>query len=212
VIGATNRFTKVNRSNRYLGRHMPAVVAKVAARFVDTAIACLDFVRRIRNTARLEWREINASDPALTGIWQDHPAHLLLAQRTPDVLNWRYTINTASIPWSIWLACDVQGSPQGYVVWRQNDGIAEVSDFYCRAPESGTRELLVSFCWSMRSYPSISAVSVAFFGSGVVTELIRSAGFWPGHGGQPIVVRAAKPEDVPPPSAWYFTHFDVDAD
>lgn len=212
VVGSTRRYTKVQRSAPYLRQRLPALVATLTAYLLNPSITCLDMLRRMRGGARLAWREVNSSDPVFEQIWQDRPPHLLLTKRTPDVLTWRYPSNETSAPWRFWIASDGQDSPLGYVVWRQVDRLAQISDFFCRAPESNLCALLVSFCWAMRGNASIAGVSASFFGSQLVIDAIRDAGFRPSKGGQPIVVAARMPEAVPPASAWYFTPFDEDAD
>ncbi len=191
VIGSTCVYTKVQRSAHYLNTHHAAVGRarrRLRCRCCDPVPGQLPALARRCTSGVAGGQRLRSS---IDKIWEGHPENLLLAQRTTDILEWRYPIGGPTAPKRIWLASDASGSPQGYVVWREVDGLRRhrrlllqnARDQHARAPRrllSGDAPVPLNPC---------CVASIFRFGCGEQDG--RAAGFLPRRGGQAIVVKAA---------------------
>jgi len=124
----------------------------------------------------LTWSEQTSFGADFEKIWQAREAELVVGERSPSALHWRYSSFDSDSPWHLSLATDSSNAPIGYVVWRQREGIAMVSDFFCSNVDGATEALLQSFVGYVRHFP-VHRVSLEFYGREHVVSALAACGF-----------------------------------
>jgi hypothetical protein len=150
-------------------------------------------------------------DPAIDDLWARRSAHLLLGERSAALLHWRYG-RAGRGDWKLCLARTPDGQPVGFLVWRLNDGMADIGDFYSVDPARQTAALLNAFCRFARTQGAHS-VSLQFFGARAVVDQIARAGLRARAEPCLVVVDtgAAGVPELADAERWYLTAFDDDA-
>ncbi len=214
VLGTLTRYTKVIRSMSYWRDRLPRWVVPSVAIAVDALIACADISRGWMYGRDWLWSEHANFGPELEKIWQGRDVDVIIGERRPPVLGWRYSSFDPDSPWHISLATDSSSAPLGYVVWRRRNGIAMVSDFFCINASRSTRALLQSFASYIRQFP-VDRLSLEFFGLSSVVAALTACGFV-ARDRSPIVVIAHTDEELHAVSlssnGIYMTSFDRDHD
>jgi hypothetical protein len=211
-LGASQRYVKVLRWLHLLARYMPAGAAALLCTLAEPGRRLYEGVRRLANRPVLHSRVAAWDDPAIDAIWARRPRDLLLSERSASMLAWRFADATGK-PWRLCIASDSDGVPQGYVVWRLQDRVAEVGDVFAAMPTRHLTPLLLSF-FRMASAEEAASVSMEFTGPSHLVACLRRAGMT--HRGDPSPVFAVPPREgatlVVNADRWYLTRFDNDAD
>jgi hypothetical protein len=175
------------------------------------ALRASDRVRSLSRGEVLHCKSITFDDPCIDAVWAHRPANMLLAERTRPMLAWRYGVAERG-DWAVVAVHNRAGTVKGTVTWRLNDGVADIGDFFCVAPETATADLLLSFSRYARRHGAHSA-SLEFFGNGAVEAEILRAGFRPRGNCEPVFQSAtdASPMRIDRQDLWYITSFDNDA-
>lgn len=211
LAGAAVRHAKVLRTRQHLQQRLPSWAAALAAPFADAALMLLDAWRALSHADGLQWRATTLDDPGLQEIWRScQRSGLFVSERSGSHLKWRFT-GVGAANWRVAVAYRRNGQAQGYVIWREADGIAHVGDLFCRTPLQGTRALLVGFSRHARAQ-GLRALSIEFLGHEAITQALAAAGFSARPDSVPVYVTGGLAAEVPGPAQWYFTAFDSDAD
>lgn len=175
------------------------------------ALALVDQWRALTAGPRLHCVTSGFDDAALGTLWQQRPADLVLGDRSPALLRWRYGLPGRG-DWQLCRVDDRAGRPVGQIVWRAVDGRAELGDFFTVDPASLTAPLLTAVCRAARA-AGLHSVSLEFFGAPAVLQALQAAGFRPREEPDPVVMAAVAGSDSLPtdPARWYLTSFDNDA-
>lgn len=210
-LGSLTRYTKLIRSASFLQLRMPGWAVPLAAAAVDVALATGDVVRSWRRGARLRWSEGTSFGPEFDEIWNRRQTDLVTGERSSTTLRWRYASNSRPDAWKISLAADSTGTPFGYVVWRQREGIALVSDFFCADIERAAGDLLQSFAMHVRRFP-VHRISLEYFGRPAIANELMLRGFVAREQSTIVVVEHGPASQVPriTPDAVFMTTFDRD--
>lgn len=209
-LGVVRRHAKLLTSRNKLARHAPAWMAAACAPMLDRALELRDWLRGPGSATRLDCTDSDWHDVAIDAIWNRRSPGRLLSERTSHMLRWRFG-HPARGAWRICVARDIWGAPQGYVVWRVDDGFAEVGDFFSIDQDSQTMSLMLAFTRLMRE-ARVRSISVEFFGSAHVEAQLRAAGWVTRPELLPVFTGRTMPSALPPQDAWYLTRFDSDAD
>lgn len=211
-IGAVQRYVKVLRWQYLLARRVPSWMAHLLSALVEPARRVFETARRAVNLPWLHWRECGWSEPALDSIWSRRPADLLLSERSAAMLDWRFG-DAPGAPWRLGIAADAGGTPQGYVVWRLHDRVAEVGDVFAVDPARHLAPVLLCF-FGAAAGEGAASVSVEFAGPPALLSCLHRAGMAPR--GQPSPVFDVPPREGAEPAVeadrWYLTRFDNDSD
>lgn len=212
--GALIRYTKLIRSKGYFDARMPAWFSTPLAALADLAIACIDLARDRLVGRRLVWAEVSAFDQTFDEVWRRaRSPQLIIGDRSSRSLAWRYLPGDGPT-WTLSVARE-RGSdvPVGYMVWRQVNGTAMTSDFFCTDVERSVSALLRSFVVHLRRF-SVQRISLEFCGHRSVRDALTACGFAPreqslvvlvDHGGQGDgAAHAISPDAV------FMTSFDRD--
>lgn len=209
-FGDIRRYAAPLSSRTFLARHMPTWIAHAAASLVDIALRLREGYRHRRAPERLFCRPVEWNHPAIDELWSRRPATLLLSERSGELLRWRFAAPGRGA-WRLCLGTDGRGIPQGFVVWRDRGGLAEIGDFVATDPARWTAPLLRAFIDVARDAAQRS-VSVEFFGAEEVVEQIQQAGLGLRPERRSIFTSKGLPPGLAEPTAWYITTFDDDAD
>lgn len=178
ALGALTRYTKLIRSETFWRARLPPWMVPPVAVAVDAVIALADISRGWFYGRHLYWSEQSFFGTEFEKIWQGRGPKILIGDRSPDALQWRYPLSDPDGPWQVSLAMDRSSIPIGYVVWRNGDGHALISDFFVSATDGSFRALMQSFICYLRGF-SVQRVSLEFFGCSSVTTALAACGFAP---------------------------------
>lgn len=209
-LGAMRRFAKPLATRAQLSKRMPGWLAGPIAPLLDQMLRVADAARALRERPRLRCRAARWDDAALGEMWSQREPSLLLSERTASMLQWRFGRHERG-GWHLCLATDAAGKARGYVVWRLNDGFAEIGDFFALDPARLTAPLMLAFTRLARSSGAAS-MSVGFFGCPAVEEQLQRAGLQLRPGESPVFKAPGASADLDSTECWYLTAFDNDAD
>lgn len=212
--GALTRYTKLIRSASYLSARVPPWIASPLAAIADAAIACADHARDIYFAGRFRWSEHRSFGSDFQEIWDGRQTDILTGDRSPTALSWRYASSDAECPWNFSVATDRMGNPIGYVIWRQLNGIALVSDFFCSSLDRSVRALLQSFAVYVRRF-AVQKISLEYLGGQQVAAALKACGFEPREQSRVVVVDNATDkltESLMSSGRVFMTGFDRDHD
>lgn len=209
-LGFVQRYAKPLRTHGQLARRLPAVLAGAVAPFVDTGLRLRDEWRTALQRPALRCRTVDWSDARVDALWAQRPQGLLLSERSQAMLRWRFG-GAERGEWRPCLAHDSAGVLRGYVVWRMNDGFAEIGDFFSAEPETMTAALMLAFTREARRAGAAS-ISVSFFGAGAVARELQRSGMTPRPQQAPLFKLPGDDPALDEPERWYVTGFDNDAD
>jgi GNAT superfamily N-acetyltransferase len=212
AFGNLTRYTKVLRSESFWRTRLPRWIVPLVAIAVDAMLACADIGRGWLYGRHWQWSEQTGFGPELEEIWQGRGVQVMAGERTPSILHWRYSSSDPASPWRISLATDPSNAPLAYVIWRQRNGIAMVSDFFCCDAVRSSRALLQSFIGHVRQFP-VHRVSLEFFGHASVVAALAACGFV-ARGQSPILFIENTRDEMHSgrlsPNAVFMTSFDRD--
>jgi hypothetical protein len=210
-LGAVRRYAKPLGTRHRLAQYVPIGVAASVAPVVDGALRLRDRARSSCG-AQLSCEAAAWDDEVFDDVWIRRPPGLLLAERSGRLLRWRFA-TPAAAGWRACAARNDQGVVQGYIVWRDIAGFAQIGDFFTIDPGSLTTSLMLAFA-RYATYAGVQTISVEFFGSSVVADQLRRAGMVMRRDhapvfalGNPNAALALESSDV-----WYLTEFDNDGD
>lgn len=176
TVGHITRYTKVVRSNDYWRRRLPPWLVWPVALVADAAIACADLSQISLRGERFRWCEQAEFGAEFDEIWSQRPADRVFGERSRVALAWRYSTASGNRSWRTMVATDRTGRPAGYVVWRERNGAAMVSDFMCTGPDARLQTFLRSFSWHLRQY-HVDRLSLEYFGNEDVVDSLLDCGF-----------------------------------
>lgn len=177
AFSALTRYTKVIRSASYWRGRLPQWIVPTVAVAADALIGIVDVSRGLLYGRHLTWGERNSFGADFKEIWEARNVpDLVVGERSASALQWRYSSSDPASPWRLSIATDSSKTPMGYVIWRQCNGIAMVSDFFCRNVDSASKALLQSFSRYVRRFP-VHRVSLEFFGCDRVAAALGACGF-----------------------------------
>lgn len=209
-LGVVRRHAKLLASRTKLEARLPAWIAACGAPVLDGCLAVRDRLRRFAVTPRLECAASDWDDPSIDEIWSGRASHHLYSERSPRMLRWRFGLPERG-PWRICIARSADGAPHGYVVWRVDDGFAEIGDFFSLDPESLTLSLLLAFTRLARRQ-KVRSISAEFFGATGIEAQLQAAGWRPRPETLAVFTGRTAPDGLLTQEALYFTRFDNDAD
>lgn len=211
-IGSSQRYVKVLRWQHLLARHMSAGAATLLSTLAEPLRRLYEGVRRLGTRPLLRGRSAAWSDPAIDDIWARRSTELLLSERTASMLAWRFA-DAPGASWRLCIASDSGGVPQGYVVWRLIDGIAEIGDLSAADPAHHLAPVLLCF-FGIAAAEGAVTVSMEFTAAPQLLAGLKKAGMVPrGSAGPVFTVPPADGEEaVADADRWYLTRFDNDSD
>jgi hypothetical protein len=155
-------------------------------------------------------QDVGFNAAMLERVWAQHPPEMLLSDRSPALLRWRFGSMSGG-EWRLCMALDRAGDAIAYVVWRLHGKVAEVGDFMSIDVKRWTAPLMHAFARHARE-GGADAVSLMFFGSPDVIAGLKAAGYRLREEGLPVFVAKSSVEGSAEPRRWYLTGFDEDAD
>lgn len=209
-LGTVQRYAKLLASREHLGQLTPPWLARCSAPLADWGMRARDAMRSARARTHLTCAPAGWDDPAFDALWQRRPAHLLLSQRTGELLHWRFGAPGRGV-WRPCVARDDSGAVQGYVVWRSDKGFAEIGDFFTVDPDRLTAPLMLAVARLARQ-AGMRSISVEYFGSSAVEQQLLDSGMVVRPEQLPVFTAADAPAELRTPQHWYLTRFDNDAD
>jgi hypothetical protein len=184
--------------------------AVVVAPLADAALRLADAVRSLALRPRVQLREAGFDAPALVALWAARTPAMLLSERSPRMLAWRYA-SASRGTWRLCLAHDGAGAAVAHIVWRLRRGAAEVGDFLAVDARRWTASTMDAFAQHARRCGADS-VTLMFFGDPEVVAGLRAAGYRLRDEGEPLFVIAPSIAAASEPQRWHLTAFDDDAD
>ena len=210
--GGLLRYAKVLNGEHPSVQGWPPALRALLMPAVGVALWVAELWRALTLKPHLRVTAASFDDPALDAIWARRPQDLLLGERTPAMVRWRYGY-TGRGDWSVCLARTSSGEAAGMLVWRLRDGVADIGDFFCIDPRRMTASLLNAFCLFVRPLGAHS-VSLEFFGATEVVEELGRAGLRCRGEASAVVmdIAAIGMPELAAVERWYLTAFDNDAD
>jgi hypothetical protein len=208
-LGRFSRYARPLSSLRFVQarwRGAAAVVAPVA----DAALRVADALRSLSLRPRVRLHEAGFDTPALAALWAARAPAMLLSDRSPRMLTWRYA-SAARGTWRLCIAHDPTDAAVAHIVWRLRSGAAEVGDFLSVDARRWTAPTMDAFAQHARRCGADS-VTLMFFGDQVVVAGLRAAGYRLRDEGEPLFVIAPSIAAASAPQRWHLTAFDDDAD
>ena len=209
-FGSLRRYATPLSSRAFLARRMPGLLARAVATVVDTGLRAREQLHRRRESDRLDLRAISWTDPLIDALWDRRPRSLVFSERTSRILQWRFAASSQG-QWRLHAAHGTGDEAQGYVVWRNHLGHAQVGDFFSTDPGRWTAPLLRAFVQGARA-EGLRSVSVEFCGARAVTEQLLAAGLAIRPERRQMFTSKMLPSALDTPDIWYVTGFDDDDD
>lgn len=207
-IGLLERYGRLLKLRFVYRSSQQPVWFKLGAPLADALLGAVDGLYRLIRGKRIQARDAAWSTPDIDTIWGQRTPALLLCERNRANLAWRYGPDPASQGWTLTVLS--RGSqPIAYVVWRIEQDIAVVSDYFCAEPESDLLDVLLAFCAHARRHDAC-AISLEFFGSPGVAGSLKRAGFIAKEGGAPVVLQFAPGTAAIAPEQFYLTSYERD--
>jgi len=208
-LGTFHRYTLVLKSKSRLSRYMKPRWVPFFAPIVDRALALRRYWKAHATIPVLSCRASSFSDPAIDRIWAQRPTCLLLSDRSTQVLEWRYSW-TLEKQWRISVFEQADNIDAGYIVWRIEDDLIIISDFFCIDPAKLTRSLLAAFIKHAKA-ENAHSITVNFLGSPQVISAFLDIGFLCSNApGDPVYVANESQINDIPAASWYLTDYDND--
>jgi len=209
-FGSLRRYATPLSSRTFLARRMPGPLASAVATFVDTGLRAREHLHRRRENDRLDLRAVSWTDPLIDALWERRPRSLVFSERTSRILQWRFAASSQG-QWRVHAAHGAGHEAQGYVIWRNHAGHAEVGDFFSTDPGRWTAPLLRAFVQVARA-EGLRSVSVEFCGARVVTDQLLAAGLAIRPERRQMFISKRLPSALDTLDTWYVTGFDDDDD
>ena len=207
-IGLLERYGRLLKLRFIFRNSQPPAWFKLGAPIADSLLSLIDGLYRLIRGNRLQARDTDWSNPEIDAIWGQRAPALLLCERNNANLIWRYGPDPAALGWKL-TVLSRSGQPIGYVVWRNEQGIAVVSDYFSAEPESNLLDVMLAFCAHARRQDAC-AISLEFFGSPGVVASLKRAGFIAKEGGAPVVLQFAPGTEAIAPEQFYLTSYERD--
>jgi hypothetical protein len=208
-LGRFSRYARPLSSHRFVPARLRAAATLVAP-VADAALRLADALRSLSLWPRVQVREAGFDAPALAALWAARTPAMLLSDRSPGMLRWRYA-SAARGTWRLCIAHDRAGAAVGHIVWRLRRGAAEVGDFLSLDARRWTAPTMDAFAQHARRCGADS-VTLMFFGDPAVVAGLRAAGYRLRDEGEPLFVIAPSIAAASEPQRWHLTAFDNDAD
>lgn len=209
--GGQHRYARALTGDHPRVRSLPPVLAMFVKPAVGLALRMVEAWRALTLAPRLHCTAAVFDDPAIDALWAQRPVDLLLGERSAAMMHWRYGLDGRG-DWNVTLVRTSRGQAVGLLVWRLQDGAADIGDFFSIDPSNLTAPMLNAFCRFVRPLGAHS-ISLVFFGSGAVVDQIMRAGLR-SRGESSAVVLDATATNIPElvdVERWYLTAFDSDA-
>ncbi|ASJ74802.1 hypothetical protein [Granulosicoccus antarcticus] len=175
-LGTLTKYTLISASRQRLAQRINRHLLPVAAPILDLTLKCRLIWKNLGLRPALNCREASFDDAELDRIWAQRPPALLVSDRSASMLRWRYCRNGVK-PWRINIMQEPGGVDCGYVVWRLEDGLAVIGDFFSIEPSRLTASLLRAHARSAFAAGAHS-VSASFLGSESITSAFYRAGYF----------------------------------
>src|SRR5215213_4134625 len=212
-VGALTRFVKVLRGRLLIDLYvrnpgLARALSASSALTADPVLRALSRERRGRHSG-LTFERPAAFDERFDDVWEDTwSRHAITGERSADVLNWKYELDTGSpSPYSIFAAVEGGGRVAGYVVYQVKGGVRHVFDIACLESRAAIDALLAGFVVDARREGALGIAFLCLGSLGLLGKRLRSFGFIPRLEDKRL--RVYLPEmhaDVDPlqPDNWYF--------
>lgn len=207
-IGLLKRYGRLLKLRFVFRNNALPLWFKLVAPLGDTLLGGVDRLLRSVHAPGMSARDIAWPAAEIDTLWQQRPRSLLLCERTSQTLAWRYGPDPQSHGWHLTLLSR-RHQPIGYVVWRKEQDIALVSDYFCLDPASRLRSILLAFCCHARRHDTC-AISLEFLGTPEAETALRQSGFIAKEGGAPVMFQLAPGRPPLTPEQVYFTSFERD--
>ncbi|MBL8327844.1 MAG: hypothetical protein JNJ71_03260 [Rubrivivax sp.] len=212
-LGTLPRLGKLLRSAFLLRRQGLEQPPRALTVPMDAALAGFDAAMTQAAGVAWRWREGRFDDALLARLWAARDPTLWLADRSPEVLAWRFSPE-AEAGWQLSLAESARSDQTalGYVVWRRAGELVDIADVLCNAPQEQLASLLRSFARRMRRHTEATALTLEFSGSPALMRQLARAGFVAKETGAAVFGLAPGDERLWAAGPPYFTRFDRDPD
>jgi len=218
-VGALTRFVKILRGrlliDLYVGRpRLARMLSASSALTADPVLRALSRERRGRHSG-LTFERPATFDDRFGDVWEaTWRRHAITGERSADVLNWKYELDTGRpSPYSIFAAVEEGGRVAGYVVYLVKGGVRHVFDIACLDSRATIDALLAGFVVDARREGALGIAFLCLGSLGVLGKRLRSFGFIPRVEDKRLRVYVpAMPADIDPlqPDSWYFVMGDDD--
>jgi len=211
-LGSFDRYAKPLRTRRLLAKRLPAVLAALAAPFVDFALAVRDRVHGF-GTDRLECHDTAWTASEIDALFAQRPGSLLLSVRSARMLRWRFEGTQRGADDDVWqlaICRDRGGVIRGYAVWRIVGGKFEIGDLFAADPQRWTWPLVAALTQRARAEKAASSLSFSCLAPAALASQLRAAGLTLRPDRRPVYIARSAEADAMPAEAWYLTEFDED--
>lgn len=207
-IGLLERYGRLLKLRFIYRNSQPPAWFKLGAPIADALLSMIDRLYRLIRANQMQASDAEWSTSDIDAIWSQRTSTMLLCERSSVHLVWRYGPNPAALGWKL-TVLSRRGHPIGYVVWRLEQGIAVVSDYFSVEPASNLLDVMLAFCGHARRQDAC-AISLEFFGSPSVAASLKRAGFVAKEGGAPVVLQFAPGTEAISPEQFYLTSYERD--
>ncbi|MBN1529453.1 MAG: GNAT family N-acetyltransferase [Thermoleophilaceae bacterium] len=214
--GPLTRYVKVLRTQLLVGAYVrrPRLRRMLSAAGHVTADPVLRAVSRERR-GRLALERPAMFDERFAEVFEATArAHALTGERSAEVLNWKYELDTGRpSPYSILAAVEGDGRVAGYVVYRVKDGVWHLFDLATLGPTQAIDALLSGVVGAARQEGALGVGLLCLGSLGPLGRRLRSFGFLPRVEDKRLrVYLPERPAGADPlrPDNWYFVMGDDD--
>lgn len=209
-LGTLAGYTLVGSSRQKLAQRISSRWLPLATPIVDLALRCRLAWKNLGIRPVLSCRDASFDDPSLDRIWSERLPSLLLSDRSASMLLWRYC-RKDSRTWRVTLMQESGDIDCGYVIWRMDDGLAVIGDFFSVDPVRLTAALLRAHARHAFATGAHS-ISASFLGlESVSSDFLRAGYFLAKSPGERLLVATDMSYGELSLSQCYLTTYDNDA-
>ena len=177
TVGTATMMVRPLRSRPQLRYYVPAVLADTAGFFVDRLLHAYDLQLYLRRTRDMADTQRSSADDSFQRLWDEvKGAQAIVAERTPDHLNWRYANHPLDACNFFCLTERFGGRLRGYVAYSVTaEGKVHVLDAFWASADT-LLPLFVRFVWRMRRLGHAS-ITACHAGDPAVVQTLRQLAF-----------------------------------
>ncbi len=215
VLGTNRRLVRVLKSRTFVDRRVTVpFTAAVIAGILDFSSRLFAKETRYRQPTGLQTEILAAFDERFDHLWQQaSPRFSIIAERTMDVLNWRFTHCPYRDYRIFALSRKSTGEILGYVVYDIRANSLSVADLFVADMDNYLDVLLSEFLLAQRA-ADVDSLAVTYFGNETLVRTLKAFGFVERESGGNIVVHTTPDSELSSAllddSNWYLMDGDND--